>query len=69
MTSITANVKYRVRTTGLEHQGQNSISDPDQNLGFTCIFFIRYARTDALWLIAILIIPIRQTAYQLLESS
>ena len=31
-------VKHRVRTTGSEHQGQNSISDPDQNLGFTCIF-------------------------------
>ena len=38
MTSITTNVKHRVRTTGSEHQGQNSISDPDQNLGFTCIF-------------------------------
>ena len=38
MTSITAIVKHRVRTTGLEHQGQNSISDPDQNLGFPCIF-------------------------------
>ena len=36
--SITTNVKHRVRTTGSEHQGQNSISDPDQNLGFTCIF-------------------------------
>ena len=24
--------------TGSEHQGQTSISDPDQNLGFTCIF-------------------------------
>ena len=36
--SITTNVKHRVRTTGLEHQGQTSISDPDQNLGFTCIF-------------------------------
>ena len=23
---------------GLEHQGQNTISDPDQNLGFTCTF-------------------------------
>ena len=23
---------------GLEHQGQTSISDPDQNLGFICIF-------------------------------
>ena len=31
-------IKHRVITTGLEHQGQNSISDPDQNLGFTCIF-------------------------------
>ena len=38
MTFITTNVKHRVRTTGLEHQGQKSISDPDQNLGFTCIF-------------------------------
>ena len=38
MTSITPIVKHRVRTTGLEHQGQNSISDPDQNLGLTCIF-------------------------------
>ena len=28
MTSITTNV-HRVRTTGSEHQGQNSISDPD----------------------------------------
>ena len=25
-------------STGSEHQGQNSISDPDQNLGFSCIF-------------------------------
>ena len=25
-------------STGSEHQGQNSISDPHQNLGFTCIF-------------------------------
>ena len=31
-------------STGSEHQGQDGISDPDQNLGFTCIFFIRYAR-------------------------
>ena len=31
-------VKHRVRTTGLEHGGQNSSSDPDQNLGFTCMF-------------------------------
>ena len=38
MTSITTIVKHRVRTTGLEHQGQNSISDPDQNLGLTSIF-------------------------------
>ena len=38
MMSITTHVKHRVRTTGSEHQGQNSISDPDQNLGFTCIF-------------------------------
>ena len=38
MTSITTIVEHRVRTTGLEQQGQNSISDPDQNLGFTCIF-------------------------------
>ena len=36
--SITTNVKHRVRTTGSEHQGPNSISHPDQNLGFTCIF-------------------------------
>ena len=42
MTSITTNVKHRVRTTGLEHQGQNSISDPDLNLGFTCIFFKKH---------------------------
>ena len=39
MTSITTNVKHRVRTTGSEHQGQTNISDPGQNLGFTCIFF------------------------------
>ena len=38
MTVITTNVKHRVRTTGLEHQGQTSISDPDQTFGFTCIF-------------------------------
>ena len=38
VTSITTNGKHRVRTTGSEHQGQNSISDPDQNLGFNCIF-------------------------------
>ena len=38
MTSITTNVKHRVRTTGTEHQGQISISDPDQILEFTCIF-------------------------------
>ena len=38
MTSITTNVKHRIRTTESEYQGQNSISDPDQNLGFTCIF-------------------------------
>ena len=25
-------------STGSEHQGQNSISNPDQNLGFICIF-------------------------------
>ena len=25
-------------STGTEQQGQNSISDPGQNLGFTCIF-------------------------------
>ena len=35
---VTTNVKHRVRTTGSEHQGQNSISDPDQNLGYSCIF-------------------------------
>ena len=38
MKSITTNAKHRVRTTGSEHQGQTSISDPDQNRGFTCIF-------------------------------
>ena len=38
VTSITTNIKHRVRPTGSEHQGQTSISDPDQNLGFTCIF-------------------------------
>ena len=38
MTSITTIVERRVRTAGLEHQGQNSISNPDQNLGLTCIF-------------------------------
>ena len=38
MASITTIVKHRVRTTGLEHQGQNSISYPGLNLGFTCIF-------------------------------
>ena len=32
----------RVRTPGSEHQ--TSIAGPDQNLEFTCIFFIRYAR-------------------------
>ena len=36
--SITTNVKHRVRTKGSEHQGQTGTSDPDQNLGFTCIF-------------------------------
>ena len=39
MTSITTNVKDRVRTTGSEHQGQTSISDPDQNLRFGLVFF------------------------------
>ena len=38
MTSISTSVKHRVRTTGLEHKGQTSFSDPGQNLGFTCIF-------------------------------
>ena len=38
MTSNTTIVKHRVRTTGLEHQGKNSISDLGQNLGFICIF-------------------------------
>ena len=38
MTSITTIVTHRVRTTGLEHQGQNSISDPDKNPGLACIF-------------------------------
>ena len=42
MTSITTNIKHRVRTTGSEHQGQTSISDPDQSLGCICIYFIRY---------------------------
>ena len=37
VTSIATNVKHTVRTTGSEHQGQ-TISDPDQNLEFTCIF-------------------------------
>ena len=37
MTSITTNIKHRVRTPGSEHQGQTSISDPDPNLGCTCI--------------------------------
>ena len=35
---VTTNVKHRVRTTGLEHQGQTSNSDSDQNRGLTCIF-------------------------------
>ena len=35
---VTTNIKHRVRTTGPEHQGRNTISDTDQNLGFTCIF-------------------------------
>ena len=38
MTSITTNVKPMARITGSEEQDQNSISDPDQNLGFTCMF-------------------------------
>ena len=38
VTSITTNVKHSVRTTGSEHQGQTSISNPDFNLGFACIF-------------------------------
>ena len=38
MTSITTIVTHRIRTTGLEHQGQNSISDPHQNLGLACFF-------------------------------
>ena len=38
MTSITTNVKHMARTTGSKHQGQSSISDPDQNLGFSGIF-------------------------------
>ena len=37
MTSITTNIKHRVKTPGSEHQGQTSISDPDQNLGCICI--------------------------------
>ena len=48
--SITTNVKHRVRTTGSEHQGQNSISDPDKNLGF--VFFHKvYKNTSYLGLI------------------
>ena len=35
---VTTIVGHRVRTTGSEHQCQESISDPDQNRGFTCIF-------------------------------
>ena len=31
-------------STWSEQQGQTSISDPDKNLGFTIIVFIRYAR-------------------------
>ena len=30
--------KAQGRTPGSEHQGQTSISNPDQNLGFTCLF-------------------------------
>ena len=51
------NVKHRVRTTGLEHQGQTSISDPIQNLGFTCIFSLGMPeynfyglRNDSFWI-------------------
>ena len=33
-------------STGSEHQGQNSISDPDQNLGFSCIFSSGMQETD-----------------------
>ena len=39
VSTITTNVKHRFRTTGSEHQGQNSISDSDQNLGFTVLVF------------------------------
>ena len=38
MTTITTNVKHRVRTTGSEHQGRNSISDPDQILDLLVLF-------------------------------
>ena len=38
MTCITTNVKHSVRTIGSEHQGQNSVSDPDQNFEFTLYF-------------------------------
>ena len=38
MTSITTIITHKVRTTGLEHQGQNSLSDPHQNLGLACFF-------------------------------
>ena len=38
ITTKCTNVKHKVRTIGLEHQGQNSISEPGQSFGFTCIF-------------------------------
>ena len=38
MTSITTIVNHRVTRTRIEHQNQNSISDPDQKFGFTCMF-------------------------------
>ena len=42
---VTTNVKQRVRTTGLEHQGQTSISDLDQNSGFSFIFTLGMQET------------------------
>ena len=56
MTPITTIVKHRVRITGSEHQGQNSMSDPGQNLGFTCIFssgaqeYLFYKEIESTWL-------------------
>ena len=48
MTSITTNVKHRVRTSGSE-QYLLSISDPDKNLAKDLVvFFISYARKRVL---------------------